>query len=316
MYCEEINNEIVDCFYNYLQSHLVKENYNYIMSSEGFSGNPYTGYKNTSIVASHINKVLSKIDTDVKIIVYLRRQDDFVESLYTQSVLKDAHHSFDDFINSLPASAFDWYSLLSCYANFFGKENIIVRRYDKNYFLQSNTNLLKDFLASLNFNSEEFLLENEIIQPNRGYNRESLEIARLCNSYLDDDEKILLGYILQHVSAKFPFEPYFFFNKKDRMTFLSKYFDSNRKVLKEYFHDDKTDVDLFPSIITINNEHYRDYQGLSLEEAIPILVKAILYHELVSMRFLRVVERKLIAWLKKFPRLFSRLQELGGKLGM
>jgi len=48
----------------------------FIISSEGFSGNPLIGYKNAGIVAEHLYQITD--DFDVYVIVYLRRQDDFI----------------------------------------------------------------------------------------------------------------------------------------------------------------------------------------------------------------------------------------------
>ena len=56
----------------------------FVTSWEGFSGNPRLAYQNANAVASMLRESTKSLD--VRIIVYLRRQDEFVESMYTQTI--------------------------------------------------------------------------------------------------------------------------------------------------------------------------------------------------------------------------------------
>ncbi|HAC16933.1 MAG TPA: hypothetical protein DCE78_13460, partial [Bacteroidetes bacterium] len=101
----------------------------FIASAEEFSGDPFSGFENSGEVARNVFEITKDLNLDIKIIVYLRRQDDFIESLYTQSIHLGGHKTFDEFISDFNEDAFHWDKLLNSYAGVFGKENIIVKRY-------------------------------------------------------------------------------------------------------------------------------------------------------------------------------------------
>jgi len=79
---------------NYHNDDLINEAKNYfiktinnkknIISSEGLVGTYLQAYTNSSFIAHFLYEVFK--DYDVTIILYLRRQDEFFESLYTQHI--------------------------------------------------------------------------------------------------------------------------------------------------------------------------------------------------------------------------------------
>src|SRR6056297_1032575 len=73
-------------------------NASFVSSAEEFSGDPFTGYKNGHLVAEMLHRITEGLDLDVQIIIYLRRQDDFFESLYTHSIYLGKSHSFNEFL--------------------------------------------------------------------------------------------------------------------------------------------------------------------------------------------------------------------------
>jgi hypothetical protein len=88
---------------------------------------------------------------DVKIIVYLRRQDKFIESIYSQYVKLHAHSSFytktiQDFIEEY-SCYLDYYKILSNWAQVFGRENIIVRVYEKGQL--KDCDIVSDFISTI-----------------------------------------------------------------------------------------------------------------------------------------------------------------------
>jgi hypothetical protein len=102
---------------------------------------------------------------DFKIIVYLRRQDMHLESLVnflrhqglttTQFEWIDFPSSFNDFSPLASASIYEYKTWLTALADMFGKENIIVRRYEPRRFVGGS--IFADFLDALGIPfSEEF----------------------------------------------------------------------------------------------------------------------------------------------------------------
>ncbi|HDL01809.1 MAG TPA: hypothetical protein ENH23_06210 [candidate division Zixibacteria bacterium] len=178
---KEVNNKIITRCKKELESRVKQTKQKntdqcFILSREGFSGNPLIGYKNAGIVAKRLSQITTNFD--VYIIVYLRRQDGFVESMYTQQIHEGESYTFQSFLYSLPAFSFNWKHLLTCYSEYFGKENIIVRQYDK-FFLPEPDSLLVDFCQILGIDIQNTAFHDESSKPNRGYSIDALEIAHL-----------------------------------------------------------------------------------------------------------------------------------------
>ena len=315
--CEELNLDIVHSFRKYLDRRVAKKRdkgskaIRYVMSWEGFSGNALDGYLNAAIAAQHIKRATEGMD--VRIVVYLRKQDEFIESMYAQRIKAGESYTFQSFLDSLPAFSFNWEQLLTSYSELFGKENMIVRRYDKAVLLEPNS-LLLDFFQAIGIDMQDITFHEGFVNLNPGYTRDALEIARLSNPYLNSNEKVDLRQILQQTSFKQPFESYSYFSDKNRNVLLLQYADSNAIVAREYFNE--SSGVLFPFASTDSNI----YQGFSIESITPILVKAILSsqarNESFTGRVLKKAERKVVALLRKAPWLYSKARDLSRKVGI
>lgn len=272
----------------------------YLLSWEGFSGDALKGYANVAIVAEHLQRMTEQFD--VKIIVYLRRQDDFLESIYTQKIHEGASYAFHSFVEMLPDTSFDWARLLAAYGDRFGKENLIVRRYDK-AFLPKSDSLLKDFLQIVGVDFNKLDVEKKELIPNRGYSRDALEIAKLANPYLRNEEKKRLRRILQNASAKQPFEKYAYWTSSERARFLERYNQSNAQVASHFF--DEEFGDLFP--IDNDRSEREQYGGLSAEAVAKVLAVALVMDkgnesQSIFLRLLMKMEQKLIGLYRKIRR--------------
>ncbi len=108
----------------------------YQVSHEELSGDPDTRYENAPVVATQAREVTAGFaDTPI---VYLRRQDQFLESLHTQKVHSGCSASFQSYAASFGSDAFDWDRLVGCYAEAFGGEAVAVRRYDRAFLPRAN----------------------------------------------------------------------------------------------------------------------------------------------------------------------------------
>jgi hypothetical protein len=230
----------------------------FLASAEEFSGDPFKAFSNSGWIAKNLFEITKDLNLDIKIVVFLRRQDEFVESMYTQSIHLGASHSFEEFLRKYEPGAFDWYRLVDSYSQIYGKANIIVKRYHK-AFLPENDSLLHQMGEVL---GSPILKSFKGTNPrNRGLSRDALEITRVTNRYLNKDDQYLLRNIFQETNAKQPFESYAYFSASDRLEFLKIYQKSNSLVVKEYLDTteslfpDPTDLDLGSTV----------YPGLSTE---------------------------------------------------
>lgn len=113
----------------------------------------------------------------VVIIVYLRRQDEAHESWYNQIVkAQGAVHDIDESVRRWH-DLWDYRSRLTEWSSIFGRENIVVRIYDRCHF--EGGSLLSDFLAATGIGTDDPAPTAE--QINRNFNRDILEFQRLVN---------------------------------------------------------------------------------------------------------------------------------------
>lgn len=179
-----------------------------LISSEHFS----------STLFFHLNKVFEKnaffnlcdieqiknyfSSFDVKIVVYLRRQDQLFQSIYNQRV-KDSWvrgaESYEEIFEKIPSWLFDYEKLLSPWKDLFGKENLIVRVYERE---QLGGNIYADFLGVMGYEvSPDFTLPHGLAEKNTSLCREALEFMKICNLLpLDHSEHRNLEYLLQGIS--------------------------------------------------------------------------------------------------------------------
>ncbi|MCK4789292.1 MAG: hypothetical protein KAV87_36455, partial [Desulfobacteraceae bacterium] len=201
----------------------------FVMSYEGFSGSIIDGYANSSIIAEVMRKITNGFN--VSIIIYLRRQDNFIESAYVQFIQKGESWSFSEFKEKFDQTAFNWLSLVENYARYVGSKNIIVRPYD-NEFLTSQGGLLQDFANIIG--SESLKNFRKVSNPNMGYTRDALELARLCNPHLSQEDKKHMRQLLQFTNARSVFQKHFYFTPKERERFLDNYLESNAMLARKY----------------------------------------------------------------------------------
>lgn len=168
--------------------------------------------------------------------VYLRRQDEFIESLYMQKIHEGHSMPFAEFLEQLSGVHFDWYALLESYAEVFGRRNIIVRRYEKR-FMPRRESLLEEFFGIVGVDCSKLNLDQGEAAPNAGYGALALAVARQCNPHLSPVERRELRHILQASVSKKPHEHYAHMNGLARSAILARHEASNARVAREYLAD-------------------------------------------------------------------------------
>jgi len=234
-----------------------------IISSEDFSRAQLNEIK---YIRSELNSY------NIKIVVYIKRQDLRVQSVYSQLVKNGFYFkSIDDFIDSAK-SKFDYYSLLQPWQNIFGIENIIVRPLEKAQI----KDIFCDFISVIGMdNCKDFLpIERNLnISPGKSL----LETIRFINNLLfkkyktkcifndNNYKKITRKFIRQNIQDS---ENKHLISYDCAVNFLQQFETSNRKLAKEYlrrenhvlFYEQPTPYSINPTNIDYLNNH--DIQNL------------------------------------------------------
>lgn len=166
---------------------------NFLLSSEGL-------YRIKDNYGTQLMEFANKFGFQFKVIIYLRRQDLALTSMYNQKVKRSKFTlPFEEWLvdNYKKEPKFNYHKLLHKHANVFGKENIIVVPFEKQQLLDGD--LIKDFLSHLNMElSEDFNLETGLQNPSLSAKSvtlmnalNTLEPTKTFTNYIMEAEKTL-----------------------------------------------------------------------------------------------------------------------------
>ena len=215
---------IRDSFQNEVSK--IKSTERVVISAEKFSGNPYSGYQNAGVLASYLKFITEGLEAEV--LVYVRRQDSFLESLYTQSIQQGEQHSFQSFLQSSNPNLFDWNLFVKEFENHFGNNKVKVRSYEYLRGMGKNE-LLEDYFKTLGINSlNEIILDSR--PSNVSYSRVALDFASRANSHINAKNQKAFRRGLQFSNSTN--EPKQFFTSTERINVLKSLNAANLELAK------------------------------------------------------------------------------------
>jgi len=179
------------------------------------------------------------------VILYLRRQDDYLDSTYKERVKSPKRQetsTFDEYVKKYLTeeeplqSKIDWYSMLQKWSNYFSKDQIVVRVYESDQFVGGN--LFTDFLNTLGLEQSPSLTYPGVTDSNPSLSPYLTEFLRRTNAQRSQEEQATLIDLLQKVQpeimARIPNVPQHFISPKQRISLLKRYHSSNQKVAQEF----------------------------------------------------------------------------------
>lgn len=218
------------------------------------------------------------LDVEVIVIVYLRRQDKWIESAWKQwGHKKGDFSSIQEFITK---RRFNWNRRIGLWLDYFPKDHILLRPYEE---CQIGPDVVLDFLKLLNVNSQERFITppatNENI--NTGFHRDIVEILRACrNLIVNEDDHTLIDFmfkVLPPLFKKRPMDDYGILSPQERQALLSEYENSNLRLAQNFFGPERTA--LFFEPVPDINEHWDPQNGLTIDKAIPVLLSIMLHQQ-------------------------------------
>jgi|JFJP01.1.fsa_nt_gi hypothetical protein len=225
------------------------------------------------------HRITNEIFDDFQIILYLRRQDYWIESAWKQWGHKDT--SFKSIQEYSQRRNMNWNHFLSRWLKFFDKSDFIIRPFEKETI---GEDIVKDFMLLLGIEINNTLQNPSRIYKNvnSGFQPEVIELLNICNYLVKDihDNKIF-DVISSALSDKFkkksPFVSYGLLSPKERYEIVQKYSDSNREIAKIFFGPEKDN--LFSEPWPDPNENWESPNFLTVEKIVPIFMELFLYHQ-------------------------------------
>lgn len=178
---------------------------------------------------------------NTQIIVYLRRQDLFAESLWAQYVKGNTRleQSLIDYLSKRKTlSICDYAAGIKKLQRVFGEENIIVRVYDKSQLVGGNT--IDDFLAALGIESHE-----GIVRPSKSSNDSlspSMTALKLAVNKNPEYKYASSNYLLPaflEISRQDDVKRGSFLTPEQRKAFLANFESGNAELAQEFFQRDE-----------------------------------------------------------------------------
>ncbi len=212
---------------------------NVVLSDE----NVWNGYVRRENFWKVLSDALSERGIDLKVIVYLRSQDLVLESYYSQRVKVKIQMSFQEYLDSEDIDVFklDYYRQLKEIEQAIGKENIIVRVYEKQQYEGNGNTLISDFLNVLGLELDEKYISPDKVVNTSLYGK-ALELKRILNGidgFVTRRKHWLVNYlkIAQEEDERkngTPAKKFFTYEK--RMDFLAKYKEGNEAIAREFLN--------------------------------------------------------------------------------
>lgn len=232
-----------------------------IISSEGFCEGRFV----PGLLAKDLKGVVDERDS-VKIVIYLRRQDLWLQSAYQQRVKQTNFRESATFAETLGVNnEFVNYAVkLAQWEEPFGRENLIVRTYEPSLGMD----ILRDFAETVGFEYHESFVIPERRSSNMGINLDLLELMRILNKLggsVEMHEKLLaLG------SEKMTTESGLsLLSVAQRVEILKKFEASNREVARRYLG--REDGILFKDMAI--DESCDDLHELTAEKAVELMLR-------------------------------------------
>ena len=213
-----------------------------------------------------LRQFLAAFFDDIHILVYLRRQDDFVVSTYSTGI-KTGHTEPLTMPNDAQiARRYDYWELLSRWAQVFGKDKIICRKFEKGSLIDND--VVKDALHVLKV--EERAEYERLPDANFSLDAACLEFLRVMNGHVDPEWKS--GRTIARLQTLSD-GPLIDLPSDDRRALMERVRDSNARVAQEYFGGELTDSDdpLFRP--RSDNRPRNSEHGLDVDKAIAIASK-------------------------------------------
>lgn len=218
-------------------------------------------------LAEALHGLASQYFTDIRIVLYLRRQDTVLYSTYNQLVRKKR---FTRDIRSLVPVLLDYHSMVHALAATFGQENVLVRPYEQ---CQLRKGIYANFLATLGLAlDKKYELPAGSGSVNASLHQDLLEFMRHCNQLplLKPETEILdqaLKGLCSLFLANFKVEP--LLSPQERFELISCQADKDAEIARIFLG--RPGGELFLEPWPDPGAAYEPYPGLTAEKQHMIL---------------------------------------------
>ena len=263
-------------------------------------------------------QVAKEHDAQVKIIVYLRRQDEYMASWWKQHVREGGiREPWESFLEK-PSKLLNlnYSKQLKAFAEYVGIQNVIVRRYERGSFLGSEGTIYSDFMDAIGLKfTDDFVVKQEIVHESLDDNY--AEIIRALNRIVNRDGRIDAGTsaffsktAIECSQLKSSNIKYNMFSQEEQKEVWKKYEKSNESVRKEFFPKDQ---ELFTDTLTNHPRWTKDNPQMQ-EDIILYFGTMLLQQQREHMQFQKDVQERIQNQEEQIRQLQAIIKQNKGEL--
>ncbi len=167
------------------------------------------------------------------IIILIRRQDTYIESLYNQNIKRLETRTFETFLDEFPRENWHWADNIDIYAKYFGRDNVTVIPFEQIVYAKSGRNEFLDTVLmaigiSTRFTFKDLPVVNASLAPR------TIEVQRIANLHLEEREALgLADWFATNIQKK-PGDSHKLMSDAMRQDILEYYRLSNTRLCEEY----------------------------------------------------------------------------------
>ncbi len=196
-----------------------------------------TSRLNSSEELNRLFDFLTGFSRNIELIIYLRRQDSLLESLYSTAIKSGNTYDFDTYFQKIwKRHDLHFYSLLKMWEDFVPREKMKVRIFEKEKLL--NQDIVDDFLSLVKIPREN----KEKIETNISLGYKKTEFLRKFNKHFplkDTRYKQLRGNFLQLLYKAPVADEKITMSREQRESIIDDYADENYKCAKYFFGESR-----------------------------------------------------------------------------
>ncbi|WNJ99117.1 hypothetical protein L2D14_14740 [Thalassospiraceae bacterium LMO-JJ14] len=169
-----------------------------------------------------------------KIIILVRRQDTYIESLYNQCIKRYETRDFQTFCDDFPRENWHWADNIETYAKFFGRENVTVIPFEQKVYAESeHSGFLAAVIMAIGVETRLAFRDLPVINPSLA--PRAVEVMRVANKHLSKREAHNLADWFEAHVQKDPNDRYRLMNDELRSEIVAYFKESNARLCDEYF---------------------------------------------------------------------------------
>ncbi len=224
-----VNEALIKGLHKFLKNETKAPKENFLLIWEGFSGDPRQNYENRNAVQEMLFRSLPE-GLDVELVVFFRRQDQFIQSIYTQYKHEKDFSLGEELLKPHYHEGYDWNLYIKDLESIFEGVSINAYPYERIYLA---ANPLHQILGDL--------LESQVLRTwkvseivNVGMNPKALDLFERLAPKLNKQESKYLRKVLQTKFNKGLLSEYEYLSTEDQKEWINLYKESNVGLASKY----------------------------------------------------------------------------------